>query len=108
MGKGRAVKRGFEEAKGDIVIIQDADLEYNPEDYFKLVEPIINGRTDIVYGSRFLKSSSSRIIYKRGYLFSRFLNRFSNLLSGLKLSDVYTCYKVFSKEAIKKIAPSIR
>ena len=89
-------------------MIQDADLEYDPEDYPKLIQPIIEGRADAVYGSRFLKSSHSVIIYKRGYFFSRFLNRLSNFLSGLRLSDMYTGYKVFSKEATKKIAPAIK
>ena len=107
-GKGRALKRGFENAEGRIILIQDADLEYDPEDYPKLIQPIIEGRADAVYGSRFLKSSHSVIIYKRGYFFSRFLNRLSNFLSGLRLSDMYTGYKVFSKEATKKIAPAIK
>lgn len=108
MGKGRAVKRGFEEASGDIVLIQDADLEYDPNDYPKLIQPLIDGRADVVYGSRFLKGSNSKIVYKHGYLFSSVLNWFSNFLSGLKLSDMYTCYKVFSKKAIKKITPGIK
>ena len=108
MGKGRAVKRGFEEAEGDIVLIQDADLEYDPRDYPRLIQPIIDGRADAVYGSRFLKDSHSEIIYRRGYLFSQLLNRFSSLLSGLKLSDMYTCYKVFSKKGVKKICPAVK
>ncbi|TSC90615.1 MAG: glycosyl transferase family protein [Parcubacteria group bacterium Gr01-1014_2] len=108
MGKGRAVKKGFEEARGDIVLIQDADLEYDPNDYPGLIQPIVDGRADAVYGSRFLKDSSSKIVYKHGYLFSRALSWFSNILSGLKLSDIYTCYKVFSKEAVGKIAGDIK
>ncbi|OGM96517.1 MAG: glycosyl transferase [Candidatus Yanofskybacteria bacterium RIFCSPHIGHO2_02_FULL_38_22b] len=106
-GKGVAVKRGFEEATGDLVIIQDADLEYNPQDYTALIKPIISGEADAVYGARFLESKNNKIIYKHGYLFSRFLNNFSNILSGVKLNDIYTCYKVFSGEAIKKIHPNL-
>lgn len=111
MGKGRAVKRGFGEASGDIVLIQDADLEYEPDDYPRLIQPIIKGQTDVVYGSRFLKSEFSgqnRIVYRRGYLFSRFLNWFSNFLNGLRLSDIYVCYKVFSARAVKTITPEIK
>ena len=110
LGKGRAVKRGFKEATGDIVLIQDADLEYDPNDYPKLIEPIVAGRADAVYGSRFLKSviDNNRIVYRRGYTFSRALNHFSNFLSGLDLSDVYTGYKVFSREAVDKIFPDIK
>ncbi len=111
IGKGKAVKRGFEEAGGDIILIQDADLEYNPNDYPRLMEPIIDGRADVVFGSRFLNSeirAQNKIIYRRGFIFSRFLNLFSNFLSGFWLSDIYTCYKVFSAKAAKTIVPEIK
>lgn len=110
MGKGKAVKRGLNEANGDMVLVQDADLEYDPSDYSKLIRPIIEGQADVVYGSRFLKSviDKNRIVYKRGYIFSQALNRLSNLLSGFDLSDVYTCYKVFSRAAVDKIAQNLK
>ncbi len=111
MGKGMAVKRGFYEATGDIVLIQDADLEYNPQEYPVLVRPIVEGRADVVYGSRFLVSDVSqqnRVVYKRGYIFSMALNWMSNILSGTHLSDMYTCYKVFSKNAIDQIYPRLK
>ena len=108
-GKGAAIRKGFQVATGDIVLIQDADLEYNPQDYPTLIKPIMDGVADVVYGSRFLKSGNNNtIIYKHGYFVSQALSWLSNILSGVWLSDMYTCYKVFSKDAINKIHPRLK
>jgi glycosyltransferase involved in cell wall biosynthesis len=108
-GKGKAVREGFKKATGELVIIQDADLEYNPNDWPKLIKPILENEAEVVFGSRFLGEAKlkNRIVYKRGYIFSRFLNWFSNFLSGLWLSDVYSGYKVFSRQALNKILPRL-
>ena len=110
-GKGAAVKNGVLSSTSDIVLIQDADLEYNPADYPTLLEPILKGQADVVYGSRFLKSEKTqhnKVVYKHGFLFSRFLNCLSNILSGVYLTDMYTCYKVFSAEALSRILPHLK
>lgn len=107
-GKGAAVKTGLAQATGDIVLIQDADLEYNPQEYPVLLKPILDGQAEVVYGSRFLKSGQNKHIYRHGYLFSRALNSMSNFLSGAALTDMYTCYKVFSKNSLQKIQPNLR
>jgi len=101
-GKGAAVRRGFEAATGDIVLVQDADLEYDPQDYEKLLAPIFDGRADVVYGSRFL-GGPQRVHYFWHYAGNRFLTLLSDMLTNLKLTDMETCYKVFRREVIQDI-----
>ncbi len=103
-GKGRAVRTGFGEASGDFVIVQDADLEYDPADYSKLLDPLLQGRADAVYGSRFLTSSEHRVLYFRHYLGNRLLTLLSNFATDLNLSDMECCYKVFRRELLQSIA----
>ncbi len=102
-GKGAALRTGFAHARGDVVLIQDADLEYNPTDYPKLLRPILDGRADVVYGSRFVGGDEHRVLYFWHYAGNRFLTLLSNMFTGLNLSDMETCYKAFRAEVLRGI-----
>jgi glycosyltransferase involved in cell wall biosynthesis len=101
-GKGAALRRGFKEARGRIVLIQDADLEYDPQDYFALIDPIRRGQADVVYGSRFL-GGPHRVLLFWHYVGNKFLTTLSDMLTDLNLSDVWTCYKAFTREVLERI-----
>ncbi len=103
LGKGAALRSGIKVATGDIVLIQDADLEYNPQEYSKLIKPIKNGYADVVYGSRFIGGDEHRILYFWHSVANKFLTLLSNMFTNLNLTDMETCYKVFKKEIIKNI-----
>lgn len=107
-GKGAALKLGLLAATGDVVVIQDADLEYDPKDYRRLLYPIKRGQADVVYGSRFVGGEPHRVIYYSHTLANKLLTTFSNILTGLNLTDMETCYKMMTAEVVKKIAPKLQ
>jgi len=102
-GKGAALRTGFSKTSGDIVLIQDADLEYDPAEYPILLKPILDGRADVVYGSRFAGHGAHRVLYFWHYVGNRFLTFLSNIFTNINLTDMETCYKVFRKEALEGI-----
>ena len=102
-GKGYCIQRGIKEANGDIILIQDADLEYSPTDYKKLIDPITNGDADVVFGSRFVGSQQTRVLYFWHTVGNKFLTILSNMFTNLNLTDMECCYKVFKKDVIHKI-----
>ncbi len=101
-GKGAALRTGFEQASGDIILVQDADLEYNPRDYPVLLQPILDDEADVVYGSRFL-GGPHRVLFFWHYVGNRLLTTMSNMFTDLNLSDMETCYKVFRADVLKKL-----
>jgi glycosyltransferase involved in cell wall biosynthesis len=102
-GKGAALRTGFRHATGDIVIVQDADLEYDPAEYPRLLKPILNGKADVVYGSRFIGDQPHRVLYFWHRVGNGFLTLLSNMLTNLNLTDMETCYKVFKRNVIQSI-----
>ena len=102
-GKGAALRTGFAHARGSIVIVQDADLEYDPGEYGKLIQPILDGKADVVYGSRFAGGESHRVLYYWHSIGNTLLTHFSNMMTDLNLTDMETCYKAFRREVIEQL-----
>lgn len=102
-GKGAALRTGFSRVRGEIVIIQDADLEYDPQDYYRLIKPIQDGRADVVFGSRFAGGEAHRVVYFWHMLGNRLLTFLSNMLTNLNLTDMETCYKAFTRSVLQQL-----
>jgi glycosyltransferase involved in cell wall biosynthesis len=102
-GKGAALRRGFQEATAEFVIVNDADLEYDPDDYATILEPLLNGRADVVYGSRFLAGRPHRVLYFWHSVGNKLLTTLSNMFTNLNLTDMETCYKAFRRDVIQSI-----
>lgn len=102
-GKGAALRTGFQRVTGDIIVVQDADLEYDPQQYPKLIQPIIDGKADVVYGSRFVTGDYRRVLFFWHMLGNKFLTLVSNVFTNLNLTDMETCYKAFHREVLERV-----
>ncbi len=107
-GKGAAIRTGFQQVQGTVVVIQDADLEYDPAEYPQLIQPIVEGLADVVFGSRFVADGPHRVLYFWHAVANRLLTALSNMFTGLNLTDMETCYKLFRREVVDEITPTLK
>lgn len=108
LGKGAALRTGFKHISGDLVIVQDADHEYDPQEYMKLLNPILTGKADAVFGSRFVGGDEHRVLFFWHSVANKMLTTFSNMLTDLNLTDMETCYKIMTKDVLTKVLPHLK